>query len=300
MVVGQQPMRSDVPCARCGGTAVAERFTIRTWRIVDCRSCGLRFVSPRMTDQAYAEVYGEDYFKSADSLTRGYEDYAAERDTILATFRRRFDLIARHAPPAGLAGGRSLDVGCAFGYALEVAAEHGLTAHGVDISAHVVADGKARGLRVERGGVETARDRFGPPMRVVTSWDVIEHLPDPIDHLRVIGGMMEPGGVLSLITPDRGAPTARLFGARWVEYQKPEEHIYFFRREDMRLFLDQAGFEVVATGTAGKVVPLGFALDRLGAYGAPFRLLARLARPAAGLKLYVDPLDKMHLIAVKR
>jgi SAM-dependent methyltransferase len=290
--------RIQVPCARCGAEAVTERFTIRTWRLVDCASCGLRFVSPRMADTSYLEVYNAEYFKSPDSLTRGYEDYAGERETILQTFRRRFDLIARHAPP--LAGGRSLDVGCAYGYALEVAAERGLAAHGVDVSAHAVAVARERGLAVERGGAEIAEERFGGPMRVITSWDVIEHLPDPAQHLRALASMMEPGGVLSLITPDRGAPTARLFGRRWVEYQKPEEHIYFFRRDDMRVFLDRAGFDVAAEGTAGKVVPLGFALDRLGAYGAPFRLLARAARPVGDRVVYVDPLDKMHIVARRR
>ncbi len=298
MVVSSKVERIEVPCARCAGRAVEERFTIRGWRLVDCVGCGLRFVSPRMADLSYLEVYGEDYFKSPDSLTRGYEDYAGERETILATFRRRFRAIAHRAP--SLSGGRSLDVGCAYGYALEVAAEHGLAPHGVDVSAHAVAVARSRGLSVERGGAEIAEQRFGGPMRVVTSWDVIEHLPDPVEHLRVLGRMMERGGVLSLITPDRGAPTARLFGSRWVEYQKPEEHIYFFRREDMRAFLDEAGFDVATIGTAGKVVPLGFAMDRLAAYGAPFKLLARVARPLAGRVVYVDPLDKMHVLAVKR
>ena len=297
MVASTKVERIAVPCARCGGSAVTPRFTIRTWRLVDCNACGLRFVSPRMSDLSYVEVYGEDYFKSADSIARGYEDYAGERETILATFRRRFAVIARHAPP--LAGGRSLDVGCAFGYALDVAAELGLAPHGVDVSAHAVAVARERGLAVERGGVEVAQARFGAPLRVVTSWDVIEHLPDPVAHLRALGGMMEHGGVLSLITPDRGAATARLFGQRWVEYQKPEEHIYFFRRADMRVLLERAGFEVVWEGTAGKLVTVGFALDRLGAYGAPFRLLGKALGPLRERVVYVDPLDKMHLLARK-
>src|SRR5205823_5287062 len=81
---------------------------------------------------------------------------------------------------------------------------------------------------------DEAERSFGGPFRVVTSWDVIEHLPDPQAHLETIARLMEPGGVLSIITPDRGSATARMFGARWVEYQKPEEHIHFFRRQDLR------------------------------------------------------------------
>jgi 2-polyprenyl-3-methyl-5-hydroxy-6-metoxy-1,4-benzoquinol methylase len=249
-----------------------------------------------MPDDAYAAIYDEAYFKSSDSVLRGYDDYAKERDSILRTFQRRWKWIAPHARR----GGNFLDIGCAFGYALDVAREAGMEPFGVDISAHAVAEARKRGLRVEHGGLAEAERAFGGPFRVVTSWDVIEHLPDPRAHLRRIAGLIEPGGMVSIITPDRGSPTARIFGERWVEYQKPEEHIHFFRRQDLRALLQQVGFDVVHETTAGKYVSLGFALSRLTTYSRLFGLAARVASPLAGGTIYVDPLDKMQVIARKR
>jgi SAM-dependent methyltransferase len=283
----------DVVCARCGGSEQRQRFEIRGWRIVDCVSCGMRYLSPRMPDHAYAAIYDDEYFKSPDSLLRGYEDYAGERDSILRTFRRRWKHIEVER------GGRYLDIGCAFGYGLDVAAEAGMEPFGVDVSAHAVAEAKSRGLHVERGGLDEAERSFGGPFRVVTSWDVIEHLPDPRAHLATIAKLMEPGGILSIITPDRGSATARMFGTRWVEYQKPEEHIHFFRRQDLRALLADAGLEVQHETTAGKYVSIGFAMSRLVSYSRIAALVARVTSPLAGHTIYVDPLDKMHLLARK-
>jgi SAM-dependent methyltransferase len=293
-------VRAEVACARCGCDERGERFHIHGWRLVDCVRCGLRYVSPRLPPDEYAAQYDQAYFCSPDSLRRGYEDYAGERASILATFRRRLARIQRHAP--ALPGGRYLDVGCALGYALEVAADAGMLAHGVDVSPFAVAQARARGLAVERGGVEAAERTFtaAGPLRLVTSWDVIEHLPDPRAHLAALARMMEPGGVLSIITPDRDSVTARLLGPRWVEYQKPEEHIYFFRRGDLEALLLESGFDVLDRTTAGKYVPIAFALSRLGAYVPLAPTLARALGRLGARTVYVDPLDKMHLIARRR
>src|SRR5262249_37029769 len=109
----------DAVCARCGGSEQRPRFEIRGWHIVDCASCGMRYLSPRMPDHAYAAIYDDAYFKSPDSLLRGYEDYAGERDSILRTFRRRWKHIEVER------GGRYLDIGCAFRHARGLPAEAG-------------------------------------------------------------------------------------------------------------------------------------------------------------------------------
>jgi 2-polyprenyl-3-methyl-5-hydroxy-6-metoxy-1,4-benzoquinol methylase len=289
--------RERIGCARCGGRESREQFSVRGWPIVDCESCGLRFVNPRLPASQYEQVYGPEYFKSPDSLLCGYRDYGGERASVLRTFRRRFAWILKHARKP-LVGGGFLDIGCAFGYALEVAIEEGMHAYGVDVSAHATNEAHGRGLRVDRGDTNTAARIVAKvgAMRLITSWDVIEHLPDPETHLRVLWNLLEPGGILSVITPDRSSLLARLFGTGWIEYQKPEEHIYFFRRDDLRALLDRTGFILAAESTAGKYVPLGFALERLAAYAKVFRVAKRLAWRVGAQTVYVDPLDKMHLL----
>ncbi len=45
--------------------------------------------------------------------------------------------------------------------------------------------------------------------------DVLEHLDDPLAAIDQCARLLEPGGVLCLVTPDPGSRTARFAGARW-------------------------------------------------------------------------------------
>src|SRR5262245_15829759 len=64
-------------------------------------------------------------------------------------------------------------------------------------------------------------ERIAPgSFAVVTAFDVIEHVSDPVGFLRRAVATLEPGGVFFLSTPDVESPTARLFGRRWHFYYR--------------------------------------------------------------------------------
>jgi len=73
-----------------------------------------------------------------------------------------------------------LDVGCNLGFFLSVARAQGYEVHGVEISAESVKYAQEQlNLDVVCGTIETASypDRS---FDVITLWDVIEHVPQPI------------------------------------------------------------------------------------------------------------------------
>src|SRR6478735_1296413 len=45
-----------------------------------------------------------------------------------------------------------------------------------------------------------------------------EHLDDPVDAIDRCAGLLRPGGVLCVVTPDPSSLTARVAGARWWGY----------------------------------------------------------------------------------
>ena len=48
--------------------------------------------------------------------------------------------------------------------------------------------------------------------------DVIEHLDDPVAAIDQCAALLQPGGVLCIVTPDPSSATAKLAGARWWGY----------------------------------------------------------------------------------
>lgn len=247
------------------------------------------FMSPRPTPHALRALYDERYFRSADP-TCGYADYASDRLPLRDKALRLLPAVERHGRV-----GRLLDVGCAYGFTLEVARERGWEIAGVEASPPAAAGTATRlGVRVEP---DLFAARFpGQAFDAVTLWDVIEHLPDPRAALLEVARLLVPGGICSVVTPDGGSLAARVLGARWEERQKMPEHIFFFHRRSLAALLRACGFELLEWATVGKRMSLDETLSRLapaapGLVGAVQRTARALG--AAGWVHHFDPRWKM-------
>lgn len=114
---------------------------------------------------------------------------------------RRYDLGAAHA-----AGRRVLDAACGTGYGSALLADHGASrVIGIDIDAEAVAYARRR---FARQGVEFrvgSADDTGLPdasIDLITSFETIEHVPDPARLLAEFARVLAPGGRLVMSTPN--------------------------------------------------------------------------------------------------
>jgi SAM-dependent methyltransferase len=233
-------------CPVCGSTHLRHRFEVRhiledplqawaaahgyrTALVVACPDCGFLCKARRPTaallERHYASA-GEDY------LARISEDNLPFR----ADFRAALRTIHQAFP----AGGSVLDLGCASGGFLEALGAR-WERHGLDLSELMVRRAAARGgIIVRRADVFSAKFD-ARSFDVVTSFDVLEHLPQPLEFLSEIRRILKPGGMLLLGTGDAGALGARLAGSRWTYFAIPE-HISFFARRSLERALRLAGF----------------------------------------------------------
>lgn len=128
-----------------------------------------------------------------------YPDYAAQNPARKLAFYRR--LLRRHVRP----GARLFELGVGLGLFMDaVRGEYDCA--GCDINVFGVEQTRRRtgieGMRV--GGVEVLDSEPAPD--VVTSWDVLEHLPDLDGALRVIHSRLASGGCLIAVVPVYDGP----------------------------------------------------------------------------------------------
>ena len=285
-----------MPCALCHNNLFRDLDDAKLSHLRRCATCGLVSVRHFPEPEELRAVYGEAYFRNARSEESGYDDYEADRYCIVKTAGRRLDLIERYTPQRG----RLLDVGCALGFFLETARRRGWNVEGVDISEHAVSYARDElRLAARCGMLEEAGFEPGS-FDVLTLWDVIEHVPDPVANLKYCRSLLGEGGVLVLSTPDVGSRVAKVTKSRWMGYKLAEEHLYYFSRRTISLALEQAGFEVLHKQSIGKDVALDFFGRRLALYAKPLAAGLNKAVSTMGLgraSVYVNPRDILCVVA---
>jgi len=242
--------------------------------IVRCKVCGLVYTSPRRE----GGIILDNYERVVD------ETYLEEREGRILTFRRNLRPLEALASPTD--SRRLLDVGCYIGVFLEIAQERGWEAWGVEPSRWAVEEARRKGLRVMAGTLEEAE--FADELfDVVTMWDVIEHLTDPMGKLREVHRILKRDGIVCIHTMNIESPFAKLMGRRWPWLM--EMHLYYLSPRTLAKMLEKAGFQVIGSITQGRFLRLGYLISRLEPYS---RVISRgLSRLAKMLRLAAVPVS---------
>jgi SAM-dependent methyltransferase len=246
-------VRRRSQCALCDG-ALEPLFDKDGYAICRCGSCGLVQVGAAPSRDELERIYGEQYFSS-----EVFHDYVAEREVRVEAGRAAVRTLARLVP-----AGKLLDVGCAAGFFLEAASGR-YAATGVELSPFASSYARETlGLRVFTGDVSDGvldGERFD----VVTVWNTVEHMADPLGAFTAIARIMRPGALLALSTGDATGPLARFDLRNW-NLMVPPYHLFFFSPKTIDLLLAKAGFELrrlVYDGVVASRGPLASEAGRL-------------------------------------
>jgi SAM-dependent methyltransferase len=71
----------------------------------------------------------------------------------------------------------------------------------------------------------------------------IEHVPDPLAHLRQCHRVLQDGGRLILTTPNMAGLMSRLFKEDWMALEPPR-HLWLFTPNTLQTCVERAGFRV--------------------------------------------------------
>lgn len=219
-------------CVICAGTELVALPRFGSAHLVRCASCHLTFAGRRPSDVELAEHY------------RGYG--SAWRDSEITRSRYR-ELLDSFEPFRK--SNRILDMGCGAGYFLEEAAKRGWDAYGSEFGDLPLELSRDRGLTVVPAPL--ARDAFPPGhFDVVTSFEVVEHLRDPLSEAATLANLVRTGGLFYCTTPNFNALSRHLLGPRWEAIGYPE-HLNYFTPRTITSWLRGFGFRQIELATTG-------------------------------------------------
>lgn len=252
-----QPRRVVETCNLCGAGA----FTVLTHRdrygypaqAHGCRRCGLVFLNPVMTAEAYRYFYTAVYrllvsayhgrLISAKTIQAEQRQYAVERAELLAPY---------------LSGGRFhtlLDVGGSTGVVAQYLAQtFNLQATVVDPAPLEIEEARRRGLETITGLVEDVafHDRR---FDAVTVCQTVDHLLDIAGALRTIRTLLKTNGMLFIDIVDLRAAYLRHWS---IEESIKIDHPFSLTEPTMMAYLLRAGFETLRVEYAADHLHVGF------------------------------------------
>jgi 2-polyprenyl-3-methyl-5-hydroxy-6-metoxy-1,4-benzoquinol methylase len=143
-----------------------------------------------------------------------YRDYVQAAGLKYATFERRVRQIQAIAPERKL-----VDVGAPCGYFVEVARRAGFEASGIESSAEAVAAANpAIADKLQVGELDLLSGAC-VQFDVITAFDVLEHMVDPLHFLATVRDLLNTEGLIILTTPDTGHVLRYLMRSYWPMLQ---------------------------------------------------------------------------------
>jgi SAM-dependent methyltransferase len=237
------------------------------YRLVQCPVCDLLYASPAPTTESLDVSYDQTAYDSTREAHAAAETYERLVRGILGRLPDRASAI---------------DIGAGDGAFLERLLDLGFeSVLGFEPSEEAIAAARPDVRPLIRHAPFSPEGLEPGGFSLVTCFQTIEHLHDPLAVCRQAHSLLRQGGALVIACHDRRALSARLLGRRSPIFDV--EHLQLFSRRSVRELLERSGFADLQTSSLvnryelrywAKLAPLPAAVKR--------PLLGTLGRSRAG------------------
>ncbi len=211
-------------------------------RLIECQHCKLLYGSPVLSPETLAEAYRDAAFDGGDEARYASETYAREIRTILSRLPDRND---------------ALDIGTGDGAFLEQLL--GLdfqNVAGVEPSRAPYMQAKPEIRDRIKLGLFRPEDYPDNRFSLVTCFQTMEHISDPLSIARAARSLLKAGGAFVIVVHDRFATSAKILGFRSPIFDV--EHLQLFSPRTACDLLERAGYKHVQVSSIRNRYPLQY------------------------------------------
>jgi len=246
-----QAGRDFEACPLCGQRGAREwlqgrdRFHGRheKYTLVRCPTCSLVWLSDSPKPSEMHLHYTDAYHKLISAGGENSPVRWRERKATLRQYKQ---------------SGALLDLGCSSGAFLESLKGEPWKLYGIEMSAEGARTAEARsGAQVFAGDIPEAP--FAPEsFDVITCFDVLEHLYEPLRVMVKVREWLKPDGIFYVMVPNIDSAEARVFGTYWHGLEFPR-HLFHYSPASIRYLARSVGLEEVSL-IAGRNPAVGTSL----------------------------------------
>jgi 2-polyprenyl-3-methyl-5-hydroxy-6-metoxy-1,4-benzoquinol methylase len=220
-------------CLICGSLLLKKLVGYEKDHLVTCKSCGFVFSQWVPTLEELRHEYESTYTRSDDVSV-----------ITLSRFPELLNLFGQYK-----VNNTIIDVGAGNGHFIKAAKDAGWIAYGTEFEERAVRICEAKGIIMQAGKLDS-RNYKPDFFDVITSFEVIEHINNPLEELTNFNRILRPGGLVYITTPNFNSLSRRIIGGKWSVFNYPEHLSYYTPRTLNQLFTSK-GFKCVKMETTG-------------------------------------------------
>jgi spore maturation protein CgeB len=213
-----------------------------------CDFCKAIFQHPLPVLQEMMDYANKEYSSGL------YKEYLDANELKNATFRYRFEKVLEVFKVTNHSGisPRILDIGCSNGRFIDVAIQNSIDAWGLELSENAIAAATPEvRKKIYHGDANKIANLGIEKFNIITAFDLIEHLFDPIEFLNNLQKLITKDGIVILTTPDTGNMLRPLMGKSWPMLQ-PFQHTVLLSRKSARILLQKTNYQDIHISSTKK------------------------------------------------
>lgn len=231
-------MKMHLSCLICGSTNLKNLEGYEKAYLCQCEKCSFVFSKCIPTSQ---------------ELEQYYYNYSINNYISPLTIKRYNEILDQFEPFRKT--NKIIDVGCGLGYFLIEAKKRGWEVHGSEFSSKLIEICEQKNINVQKGKLNEENYPAGS-FDIVTSFEVLEHINNPLTDLAGFNYILRKGGLVYITTPNFNSLLRFKLKAAYNIITYPE-HLSYYTPKTLEKVFNKSGFKKI------KIVTTGISITRL-------------------------------------
>lgn len=225
-------------CILCGSDSLLKIKGYEQHLLVKCKSCKFVFCEP---------------IPSIEELEEHYKGYGRNDYLSPITIKRYHEILDSFEPYRKT--NKLIDVGCGIGYFLEFAKKRGWEVYGTEFTNEAIQICSEKGIKMKKGILDP-ENYLPEEFDIITSFEVIEHINNPIQELNSFHKLLRKGGLVYATTPNFNSLLRYRLKSDYNIICYPE-HLSYYTPNTLKKVFTSVGFKTK------KIQSDGISLTRL-------------------------------------
>lgn len=217
--------------------------TIDEIDVIACTTCGFKHVNPLPSQEELDALYQEEYYSS--EKPQYLKDSEEDQNWWEMTYREYFKLFEKHVQTESP---RLLEIGSGPGFFLKVGKEVGWDVLGIEPSKQAIAFSDQFDVPVVHDFFNEESAKKLGTFDLIFMDTLLEHVPDPASTIALCHTILNPGGLLCVISPNDYNPlqqTLREHAGYQPWWVVPRHHLNYFDFDSIKSLLQKQSFKVL-------------------------------------------------------